>query len=893
MNRFDPAANYDRYKRRFEKQTNGAQIADQGTIDALFKAQSEVDAEYIRYLEYLYNETKLKNCRNISSVTQMAELVAYKRQLPKSAIGYVIVSHTDIDGKNRLQNFGTSFFDLDAPSDYDDLYKNPNATAAEKSALIPWTANEFYVIPEGSIFHTNNGIKFIATSTIESRALKEPFSVIKKDKAKYKSFIEAGGWDGIKYLKVPVIQGEQVSLELGEAEGTRFESFTIDNLNVENATNIISSKYFTVTVKPQSKEGYESDDSYTETWENIPRIGLAGEYDKVFETQILDDAGKVLIKFGDGTTGKMLPKGALVTVNYLQTLGDAGNVDTKFQIVGMTLPEGHQMVDPRTNAVTPFITCTNVSPIMGGKAIEAQSVIKENAPTSYLKSYTLGTRLSYLEKIINDSPVNLLHCLLFSSKVVDSESYGTIDTSSEFASCLDENYNVLQEITTDKKALIVCALRANGENIEDPEGELITPLRQTLDDYVSPSDSLDFIQPNKIEICPNVIITTSSSILESDIRNELLPKIISKYSIFYKEFGDKYFKSNIVDIAHNLAYAKSVECILEAKASVDLEPIIYSQNGQTNINWLEHIGNTANDMANYDAEEEKIESLFGFKFSFDKIFAQNELGRGFKNYKYKAPYLLKADIIFRDDPANSKTLILYDNRTDLLNEIDIDTAYKTPIEEAESYPLLTKTFYGESKVIYWPQNESESFQNLQARTAQYPLIDRITNDKYMTQVKSFLQSPFEIRPLYIDEAGNNKIFDVSDVPVTDQVSFNYDANIKTATCYRKNWQYWNHCKIEFSEGYNDPNSSEYANGIITIPVKNILNAEEIATLKVLLAETKDFEEQTPDIKKMIKDKIEINVYAVPVQDTFECNNEYDIIYSDKNYTKIEKNFIIN
>ena len=42
-----------------------------------------------------------------------------------------------------------------------------------------------------------------------------------------------------------------------------------------------------------------------------------------------------------------------------------------------------------------------------------------------------------------------------------------------------------------------------------------------------------------------------------------------------------------------------------------------------------------------------------------------------------------------------------------------------------------------------------------------------------------------------------------------------------------------------------------------------------------------------------EDKIEINVYAVPVQDTFECNNAYDIIYSDKNYTKIEKNFIIN
>jgi hypothetical protein len=891
MNRFDPIANYDRSKKRLGKHLGGAQIADNGTIDAILKANAEVDAEYIRYLEYLYNETKFKNCRNISSITHLTDLLSYKRQLPKSAIGYVIVSHTDFDGKNRLQNYGINFFDLDAPSDYDDLYKNPNATLAEKSALVPWTANEFYVIPEGTIFNTADGKKFIATSTVESRALKEPFSVIKKDKVKYQSFIEAGGWNGIKYLKVPVIQGEQITLELGEAEGTRFESFTIDNLNIENASNIISCKYFTVTVKPQAKNGYEQDDTYTETWERIPKIGLAGEYDKVFETEILDDAGKVLIKFGDGNTGKVLPKGALITVNYLQTLGDLGNIDTKFQITNMTLPEGFQMVDPRTNSVSSYLTCTNISPIMGGKAIEAQTEIKENAPISHLKSYTIGTKGVYLNKIIDESPVNLLHCRLFKSAVVDSESYGTIDTSSEFASSLDEDYNVLQEITTDKKSLLISALRANGENIEDPESELLTPLRQTLDDYTS-SDSFEFIQPNKIEICPNIIITTSSSILETDIKDELLPKIVSKYSIFYKDFGDKYFKSNITDIAHNLPYAKSVECLLEAKAKVDMEPIIYSQSGQSNISWLEHIGNTVNDMSVYNSDEEDIESLFGFRFSFDKIFAQNELGRGFKNYKYKAPYLVKADIIFKDDPANSKTLILYDNRIDLLNEITISDAYKTPIEINKSYPLIKKTDYGPTSSVYWPQNESESFRNLQARTAQYPLIDRITNEKYMTQVKSFLQTPFEIRPLYIDEAGNNKIFDINDVPSADQVSFNYDAEVITSTCYRKNWQYWNHCKIEFSEDYNNPNSENYANGIIIIPVKNILNSKEIATLKVMLAETKDFEEQTPDIEKMIKDKIEINVYAVPVQDTFECNNEYDIIYSDKNYIKIEKDFII-
>ncbi|MCF0126235.1 MAG: hypothetical protein HUJ68_10875 [Clostridia bacterium] len=892
MKRFDPVAGYDRYKKRVEKDLNLSQIAENGTIDSILKATSEVNAEIIRYLEYLYLETKFKNSRNLSSITHMTDLIGYKRQLPKSAIGYIIVSHTDQDGKNRLQNFGTSFFDLDAPSDYDELVKKTNATNSEKAALVPWTANEFYSIPEGTIFTTANGTKFIATETVESRSLKEPFSVIKKDAAKYKDFIDAGGWNGIKYLKVPVIQGEETSIELGEAEGTRFESFTIDTLNVENASNIISCKYFTITVKPQVKEGYEKDNTYTETWERIPNIKLADEYDKVFETKILDDEGKLLIKFGDGITGKMLPEGALITVNFLTTKGALGNVDLKYQITGMALPEGFQMVDPRTNAVSSFLNCTNISPIMGGKDIESQTLIKENAPSSYLKSYTTGTKTAHLERIINESPVNLLHCKLFTSAVVDAESYGTTDDSSEYASCLDENYNVLQEITTDKKAMLISALRANGENIEDPESELLIPLRQVLDDYSSKSDSLEFIQPNKIEIRPNIIVTTSSSKLESDIRNELLPKIVSKYSIFYKDFGDKYFKSNLTDIAHSLDYAKSIECILEAKANVEMEPIIYSQNGQTNTNWLEHIGNTVNDMSKFDTNEEQVESLFGFKFSFDQIFAQNELGRGFKNYKYKAPYLIKADIIFNEDPTNSKTLILYDNRTDLLNEIDIDTAYKTPIEISKSYPLLEKTFYGESKIIYWPKNEDESFQNLQMRTAQYPLIDKITNDKYMTQVKSFLLSPFEVRPLYIDEAGNNKIFDVKDVPAQDQVSFNYDADVKTSTCYRKNWQYWNHCKIEFSENYNNPKAQDYASGMIIVPVKNILSAKEIASLKQMFAETKDFDEQTPDIKKMLKEKLTINVYAVPVQDTFECNNEYDIIYSDKNRIQIEKNFII-
>ena len=76
-----------------------SQIMPQGTIDNLLKAWAEMGNEYARYLEYLYQEKKFKNARNMSSVTHMTDLIGFKRSLPKSAVGYIVISHTDKNGK--------------------------------------------------------------------------------------------------------------------------------------------------------------------------------------------------------------------------------------------------------------------------------------------------------------------------------------------------------------------------------------------------------------------------------------------------------------------------------------------------------------------------------------------------------------------------------------------------------------------------------------------------------------------------------------------------------------------------------------------------------------------------------------------------------------------------
>lgn len=905
MKRFDSDAAYLRIKERLEMMSEWAQIAPNGTISNILKVFAEEENELSRYLEFLYQEKKFKNARTLSAITSMTDLVGYKQQLPKSAIGYVIVSHTDKDGVNRLANYGVDFFDLDAASDYDDLTQKTGASSEEKAALVPWTANESYSIPAGTVFKSSDGTQFIATESVESRSLKEPFSAIKKDSAKYADFVEAGGWNGIKYLKVPVIQGIQVSKEIGQAQGTRFESFTLDTLAVENASNIISCEYFNVTVTPYKKnlDGTEEADGDVQTWEKIENIRLAGPYDKVFEVKILGDDGKLLIKFGDGITGKLLPENAILTVNYLETKGESGNVTSKFQVTSLTLPNETQQVDPRTNQVTNFLCCTNISTIMGGKDIEAEDDLKTNAPVSYLKSYTISSKQSYLKQIEENSPVNLLHLQIFNSEVVDTESYGIVDDdddqTDEYQSSIDTDTNVLQEVVMTKNALLISALRANGDQIDDPENELLVPIRQVLDDYMSPNDSLEFIHPNLIKLCPRVIVSTSSTMLESDIYDELRPKIFSKFSVFNRTYGDTLYKSELVDLVHNESYCEAVDCFFEAKATVDMEPSIITTatrgTGKASW-WLDYLGSNTSDMASYSDDDEKVESLFSFSFKFDKIYGQDSLSRGFKNYKVQSPYLLKVNVIFSDSPEDSRTLFLFDNRVSLKDELSVADAYEAKVDENEEAPSFELVNYTDGFAINWPDIYDESFSNLQMRTAQFNYTTDITSTSYMDQAKKFVNAPFEIKPLYVDEQGKNKTFSVDEVDEADQVSFSFDNDVTTETCYKRNWQFWNHCKIEFKENYDDPSSDDFACGDLIVPVKKILSETDITSLRALFDNNNglygDLSNQTAEIERMIKDKVTIEVFAMPVQTTFKCGNKYDIISVDKDDIQIEKKYIV-
>ena len=854
-----------------------ATIIGQGTIGNLLTTISEGNAELARYLEYLYQEKKWRNARNMSSLTHLADLIAYKRSLPKSAIGFVIVSHNDINGISRLSNFGTTFFDLDQSSDYDNLTQNLTATNMEKSALVPWTADTGYIIPEGTIFKSGTGVSYFSVETVESRALKEPFSAIKANDTKYADFIKAGGWNGIKYLKIPVIQGEKRSVEFGTARGARFESFSIDVLNVENASNLISEKYFKVSVTPQIPSIGNNDyvAAKTEVWEPVIDIRIAGPYDKVFEYKILNNEDKVLIKFGDGITGQMLPAGALISCNYLETLGTAGNLEERYQIVQMVMPPGFNQIDPRFNVQTTFLECTNIVPIMGGKDIEDEDEIRVNAPPSYLQSYSIATKASYLNQIIKNSPINLLHCRIFQSSIYETESYGRKPNELPYLSNVGE-HSVLQEVSMVRNALLVTAIRSNGTKLDSPETELIEPLIKAFNDRISPNDSFDYIEPNMVEIRPNIIVNTTETLTENEIKNNIMPQILDKYSIFNTDFEKPYYKTDIIDIVQNFNFSKYSSVFLEAKAKVNYMPTILSRVGMR-----------------YTAINDK-KSLFAFKFNFDPIFAQNQLGAGFKNFTQKAPYLLRADILFRNEPTKNRSLFLFDNRTKLQDPFPLMEAENLPINENQILPIIEDTeSYSNFENITFYNAYSENFVNHQVRTAQYNFIDRITSNSYVYQMKQFNSEPYEIRPLLLDASGKNKIFNVNEVPGDERVSFNYEetANILGQQCFRKNTQFIPRCKLLFNENYNMPKDQNYAYGYLIIPISYILTSTEISQFLIMFENYPGFEEMSEEFARFFNDQFTINVYAVPVQDEFTTENPFDILYSTKENILIQKNYL--
>ena len=862
MKRFTHDAISARLKDRMIMNSDSATILDDGAFMNLMDVFCEGLSEVARYAEYRSLENKWQTAHNMSSLQTMGNLIGRKRQRAKSAIGYVIVSHTDADGVERLSNYGSTFFDLDENSNYDNIEKDENANYIKKSALVPWTNSHVYEVPKGTIFTASNGTQFISVKTVKARILSNAWDNIKNNEIKLQEFYSAGGWDGIKYLKIPVIQGIQREQVLGETDGSRFQSFSIPAMNIENASNVISRDFFYVEVTPPNAQKAEK-------WAEIQKIRMAGPYDKVYETKLSDDGSKLIIKFGDGVSGVVPVKGSTITVHYLETKGSRGNIEQKFQINTMSFPTGIKMIDPRTNMESSFLTCVNTTSIMGGRDIESEDEFRTNAPLSYLSSSTTAVKAAYKEQILKNSPLSLSKVVCYPASSFNAKQ---VDTT------LDEDIDeeVANEVSVISNALFVSAIKSNGDMVTDEESEdFIKTIIKSIGDLKGPNDSLSYKEPTFIKIAPSITINTfDRDIAESEIKDTIVAAVSSEYSIFNTDFKTPFYESKVSYLSSLFGFTDSVDILTEALAAVDM--------GKNDIKVMK---------LNYVDNEKTSQTMdmVAIPFHFDKVYATNKYELGFNNCSSSSPYLLKVDLLFKNTTAgdaNNRTFFLYDNRENenvsLWESIEKDLSDSTFRKNSTAELVGSKNNLG-VKIEFFDET-SDTFEKRSVRVAQFPYIDKITNDTFMGKVKSFVSSPFENRPYEVDESGKNKEYRVSDVNYNDRISFD-GSPLKDADaiyCYKKNNDYYDFVDIIFNENYDRPDSVDYAHGYFLIPIKYL------GFTNMLTGLTFGSDDYLTLLSELLNNYVKLNVYARPKQKSIEPEDSSAICFVDDDDIKVER-----
>jgi hypothetical protein len=827
MKRFDPEAIKARAIERMRTELDWALISEDGTVSALLDTFADSEAEMARYMEYLLAEKKWTTAQNESSLNTQVDITGRKSHRKKSAISYVIVSHTDEKGVHRLQNLGKTFFNLDDRSNYDDIIESPNADLFSTQTLVPWTHDIPYTVPKFTRFITGKGTEFIATSAVSSRVLKEPWSLTYSAPTKLQMFQNEGGWNGIKYLKIPVIQGRLKTYNLGISVGERFESFKIPLNNVEDASNNISSHLFRLYVNPTP-----SVPANKQEWIQTPNLLLTSAYDKVFEIRNLPDYSGIIIKFGDDINGQRLSAGSEITLEYLETAGSEGNVSKKYQISNIVFPENEQMVDPRTGAVSKFLSATNISPMLGGRCEESVEDIRNYAPLDYLQYYAIATTSAYESQIKMYSQIGLDKVKVFG---------GSSTVSSD-----------IKDIESIKSVLYVTAITSNGEVIENAEDTLIKPVVKAIGNLKAPLDTFEYIEPNFIKLRLNTVVYSDSTNMSSDDIVALEKQaLIDRYSIFNRDFKAPFHSSELIQITKSFDFVNYVDNFIEASADV-----LYD------------------DILKVSSMGPEYPTLYKFPFSFDTVYNQDKYTKGFNNYLQSAPYLLKIELTIKNDPIKAsklnRTFFLYDNR--YLYEVE-----PIPSVEEGKYQFLNGSPIVTNDALFpeWrrPDDTREDYNDRALRLAQFTYIKRITSEKIMTsQVKVPSLAPFEIRPYLQDEDGKNKIF------LMDSVEWDPNGDDPRVPlpgdtyCYVKDSRFINHFDVVFEEDYNYGKNSK---GAVVLPAEYF----EFNNIDV-----DNYEQFTGALRNFV----DIKVFALPLAKDIAPEKWNEILFADSRDIKVER-----
>lgn len=447
----------------------------------------------------------------------MARLVSKKLDRKHSAIGSIIVSHSDLEGVARYSFLGVTNFSIDAESNYDDQAKNESLTAdIYLNALVPWTDTVCYTIPKGAVFSTRTGINFIAAESKTIQTWSSNWSDVLVTQGSLRTFKSTDGWNNYKYLTIPIVQGDIKEVTLGTSDGTAAQSFIVASLDIEAADSYYTKQFCYVEVI--------TTDGQSTIWTEVQHLQTAENTDTVFEVNILDDMTGTEIKFGDSVCGAIPSNDATLIFHFLETKGAEGNVTDLYsfqnEINGVTLPTN-------TKYLELSVGCQNTWPIIGGKDLETLAEFKSNAETAYAKNYKILHTFSELQDNINlISPIPLL-------KVKTKTYYETATVNST---------------TVYKNSIGITGLSTGLIPLNSTEKNIFEKVINTnLNSIVLSNKNIKYLTPSIVEIDSALEIELKTPVVslddfETDME-DYLSGILGKYNL---ETLDSYMQAELL-----------------------------------------------------------------------------------------------------------------------------------------------------------------------------------------------------------------------------------------------------------------------------------------------------------------------------------------------------------
>ena len=597
MIKYDSDSIYNRELQRLRQNPDWQVISNNSLVSSLLKTEAEALAEVGRYSEYLFKESKWDTAQNPNSILAMAGILNYQPTRAISASGIVYWS---LDPK--IHSVGTTI-SLQA---FQGLKEGGASSQLKNKWYTP--ASPITITPTAQVIDSK-GHRYLMKTSGKLEA-GEPWT----------SLGVIQGVPASQYLTIDEIRSVATKSRLNP-----YLYIPITLTNCENAATPSTRNFLKVTVfskgtDSQSLKGQEyvivnslllttADDYAVELYNDLynPTLFYLKFPNSTSVGQVLDISGSSSI--------------VSIKVDYIQTLGAAGNIEEAFRTFTMETTSNGQQVK---------LYGINIAPFLDGQDAEGIADIKVNAPRNYVKNYTVGTRESY-ENLIKHASLKIKVSDLDNAKTITLEPkqvrvYGGSDPDAEGREIRKTMISFiadgLEDLDVDTSDVIY-------DNIREA-------LNLYLDKFKSPQDIIKFEAPNFIDFTVGLTLTLDKSITSDT----------EQLKLDIRDYVDSLWGSLSTELNFDRSFScsKLQHLIMQQFPNRGIDAINCEVEAITKLNW----SLASREVPNKDTTE-VIYHTIRAPYYFDPIFLGNSTQKGFMDNRSgtAGSYVLRFDIFYK------------------------------------------------------------------------------------------------------------------------------------------------------------------------------------------------------------------------------------------------------